>query len=382
VRQQTKYDQLIAVRLQKHNEYLNIKKDTKETVIVETTTQPTRKRVFVCGDSMLNSLESNGLSSKKCNTQIRSFSGATSADLIKLIEPSIEKNPDHIILHIGTNDLTKPNIDTKRNIIQIIDNIKRKNVNTKISLSTICLREDRKILNKKRIELNKEIDNIVASYGLTKVCNENVDSSCLAKKKLHLNRKGVARFAKNLKSCAWKDLNWQYEEISDTIDNSVASLKSLRLKYPKNVILSYININSIRNKLDSLGTLVSDEVDILAIAESKLDDSFPISSFQLHNFKSPYRLDITDQSGGILVFVRSNIPSRQLTNYKYPKDIQIIPMEINLRKRVWLILNIYRNPTQNIAYFLENVYESILFYSKYENIIITWQPRASLFHGI
>jgi len=65
--------------------------------------------------------------------------------------------------------------------------------------------------------------------------------------------------------------------------------------------------------LDSLGTLVSDEVDILAIAESKLDDSFPISSFQLHNFKSPYRLDITDQikspyilnitdqSGGILV---------------------------------------------------------------------------------
>jgi len=207
VRQQTKYDQLIAVRLQKHNEYLNIKKDTKETVIVETTTQPTRKRVFVCGDSMLNSLESNGLSSKKCNTQIRSFSGATSADLIKLIEPSIEKNPDHIILHIGTNDLTKPNIDTKRNIIQIIDNIKRKNVNTKISLSTICLREDRKILNKKRIELNKEIDNIVASYGLTKVCNENVDSSCLAKKKLHLNRKGVARFAKNLKSCAWKDLN-------------------------------------------------------------------------------------------------------------------------------------------------------------------------------
>jgi len=122
--------------------------------------------------------------------------------------------------------------------------------------------------------------------------------------------------------------------------------------------------------LDSLGTLVSDEVDILAIAESKLDDSFPISSFQLHNFKSPYRLDITDQSGGILVFVRSNIPSRQLTNYKYPKDIQIIPMEINLRKRVWLILNIYRNPTQNIAYFLENVYESILFYSKYENIII------------
>jgi len=55
-----------------------------------------------------------------------------------------------------------------------------------------------------------------------------------------------------------------------------------------------ININSIRNKLDALGTLVSDEVDVLAIAESKLDDSFPKSSFQLHNFKSPYRLDITD----------------------------------------------------------------------------------------
>jgi len=53
--------------------------------------------------------------------------------------------------------------------------------------------------------------------------------------------------------------------------------------------------------LDALGTLVSDEVDVLAIAESKLDDSFSKSSFQLHNFKSPYILNITDQSGGILV---------------------------------------------------------------------------------
>lgn len=193
--------------MQKHNEYINTKKDTKETVIHSETTQSATKKVFVCGDSMLNSLESNGLSSKRCNTQIRSFSGATSADLIDLIKPVIKKNPDHIIIHIGKNDLTKSNIDTTKNIEKIIDNIQENNVDTKISLSKICLREDRKNVNKKRIELNKEIEKIVKNRGLTKICNENIDSSCLAKKKLHLNRKGIARLAKNIKSCAWEDLD-------------------------------------------------------------------------------------------------------------------------------------------------------------------------------
>ena len=53
------------------------------------------------------------------------------------------------------------------------------------------------------------------------------------------------------------------------------SLKAVRLQYPKNIIFSYININSIRNKFGSLCSLTSLHVDILSIAETKLDYSFP-----------------------------------------------------------------------------------------------------------
>ena len=51
-----------------------------------------------------------------------------------------------------------------------------------------------------------------------------------------------------------------------------SSLKTLRLNNPKNVIFSYLNINSIRNKMGSLREAVIENVDILAIAKTKIDE--------------------------------------------------------------------------------------------------------------
>ena len=70
-----------------------------------------------------------------------------------------------------------------------------------------------------------------------------------------------------------------------------SSLKTLRLNNPKNVIFSYLNINSIRNKMGSLREVVMENVDILAIAETKIDESFPTAQFFLVGYHSPYRLD-------------------------------------------------------------------------------------------
>ena len=47
---------------------------------------------------------------------------------------------------------------------------------------------------------------------------------------------------------------------------------------------------------------------------------------------SPYILDITENKGGMMVFLKSHIPSRRLNDFKIPSNIQIIPLEINLRK--------------------------------------------------
>ena len=125
-----------------------------------------------------------------------------------------------------------------------------------------------------------------------------------------------------------------------------SSLKTLRLNNPKNVIFSYLNINSIRNKMGSLREAVVENVDILAIAETKIDELFPTAQFLLVGYHSPYRLDESPKSGGILVYVKSSIPSRQLNFPNLPYKIQAIPFELNLRKEKWLVISIYRPPLE------------------------------------
>ncbi len=113
---------------------------------------------------------------------------------------------------------------------------------------------------------------------------------------------------------------------------SFVQLKSLRLKYPKNIIIGYININSIRNKFESFSTMVKDDLDVLIISETKIDSTFPDSQFQIPGFKKPFRLDVTEKSGGILVYVRDSLISRRIPNIDVPDDIQVIPFDINVRK--------------------------------------------------
>ena len=50
-------------------------------------------------------------------------------------------------------------------------------------------------------------------------------------------------------------------------------LRNLRSKNAGNMIFSYLNIKSIRNMFKNLCELVADNVDILCIAETKLDPS-------------------------------------------------------------------------------------------------------------
>ena len=129
------------------------------------------------------------------------------------------------------------------------------------------------------------------------------------------------------------------------------SSKAVRLQNPKNIIFSYININSIRNKSGSLCSLTLSRVDILSIAETKLDYLFPNAQFLIPNFHQPFRLDISRNSGGFLVSVRYSIPARMLSNYRLPPDIQAIPFEINLRKEKWLFRSVSKQPSLNNQYF-------------------------------
>ena len=61
--------------------------------------------------------------------------------------------------------------------------------------------------------------------------------------------------------------------------------------------------------------MVQNNIDILAIAETKLDSSFPSAQFLVYGYKTPYRKDGNKYGGGLLVYVKEDIPCCQLTNH-------------------------------------------------------------------
>ena len=80
---------------------------------------------------------------------------------------------------------------------------------------------------------------------------------------------------------------------TESSDDIIDDLKILRLKFPQNLIIAQININPIQNKLETLVSLVTSDIDILMISEAKIDESFPLSQFMIDGFSVPYRREET-----------------------------------------------------------------------------------------
>ena len=110
-------------------------------------------------------------------------------------------------------------------------------------------------------------------------------------------------------------------------------LKTLSLKYP---IIAQININSIRNKFETLPSVVVYDINILIISETKIDESFPLSQFMIDELPMPYRRDRNDHSGGILVYFRNKITAKFLKLENLPTDIEAIFIEMNIKSKKWL----------------------------------------------
>ena len=88
-------------------------------------------------------------------------------------------------------------------------------------------------------------------------------------------------------------------------------------------------------------------------------------------YHTPYRLDVNSKNGGLLVYVKSSIPSRSLSCNKDCNSIQAIPFEINLRKEKWLVISIYRPLSQNSEYFLNSLTKIIDYFANtYDNYLI------------
>ena len=84
-----------------------------------------------------------------------------------------------------------------------------------------------------------------------------------------------------------------------------------------------------------------------------------------------YRLDVSGKSGGLLVYIKSTIPSKILTDFDHLKKIQALAFEIHLNKKKWLVVSIY-NPNKILGNdFLSNLTDLIDFYGRrFEHCIL------------
>ena len=112
------------------------------------------------------------------------------------------------------------------------------------------------------------------------------------------------------------------------------------------ILLEYIRLKS---------EAVLGNIDIFMVSETKIDMSFPTSQFVIQGFAAPFRLDRTNTGGGILVYVRDDIPSKLLNISYVSSDTECLAIEINLRKTKWLLICSYNPHKNNISNHLMNL---------------------------
>lgn len=156
------------------------------------------KRSVIIGDSLVSKLDGWRMSNKLSRVSVKAFPGSTTKDMTDYIKPSIKHHPNHLILHVGTNDLKKDEPqEIAENIVKICELVERESPNTDIAVSELILREDSKALNDKRLSVNKILHSFAKTRDWKIISHHQIDTTSLNGRGLHLNRRGTALLAKD-----------------------------------------------------------------------------------------------------------------------------------------------------------------------------------------
>ena len=156
-------------------------------------------------------------------------------------------------------------------------------------------------------------------------------------------------------------------------------MKDLRIKNHNRIIVANLNINSIPNKFDALKTIIPGNIDIFVITETKLDASFETTEFMINGFCQPYRLDRNGNGGGILIYIREDIPTKLLNLHTFLFDVEGIFVEINLHKIKWLLCGTYNPPNQNDKYIFDFLGRALDIYSdRYDKFLLAGDFNAQV----
>ena len=153
----------------------------------------------ILGDSILKNIQGWKLSqsiNNKQNVIVKSFSGATVNCMKAYVKPSLDKHPDKIILHVGTNDLktalSPENI--ANGIVELALSINEKNICPIIS--GLIPHADQ--YDSKRSLVNEFLQRLCSVRNICFIDHCNIDKNLhLNKSMIHLNKLGSKVVLKN-----------------------------------------------------------------------------------------------------------------------------------------------------------------------------------------
>ena len=154
----------------------------------------------VIGDSMVKNVKGwklKPLCNKNEYVHVYDFPGATIKDMKSYSLPSIEKKPDMLILHCGTNDLKtkKSEVEISEEIISLAKSVQSNGID--VLVSGLIARGDE--LEGKRQKTNFVLSDMCFESSITFVDHPNIQADKhLNRSHLHLNRFGDNILATNL----------------------------------------------------------------------------------------------------------------------------------------------------------------------------------------
>ena len=106
------------------------------------------------------------------------------------------------------------------------------------------------------------------------------------------------------------------------------------------------------------------------VSEIKLDDTFPTSQFLMQGYSIPFRKDRISKGGGILLYVRKGIHCK-IIKTETDSYYEGFFIEINLRKKRWLLSCSYNSHKRNIGTHLQTIGKTLdKLSTSYDNIIL------------
>ena len=133
-------------------------------------------------------------------------------------------------------------------------------------------------------------------------------------------------------------------------------LRVYKCSHAKNILIGYLNINGLLGKFAEFSEILSDDlVDVMGVAETKIDDTVLDSVINIKNYKL-YRQDGTRTAHGLAIYVRSDLTHcRRRDLERNFGSSQYIIIELWLKKQRWFVVSIYKPPSVKNSIFIEEL---------------------------